>query len=94
MSQMTKRAARAAMRPVLLGVAEAHRSPPERGFAEGVLVFGAAKTSDTTFSRQAVPGGGDFFGGEERSNRGGARSACHAVANTAAEATRSATAKV
>ena len=105
MKMMTKRAARAAAKAVLLGVAEAHRSPPERSFAEvclvialnanvtnslkaglwhaglkpyfneGLSVFGAMKTSHATSSRQAVSGGGDFCGGEERNFGVGARSA-------------------
>ena len=67
MNRMTKRAARAAVKSPLLGVAEAHRDPPERSFAEGLLVCAATNTNHATSSRQAVPGGGDFCGGEEAS---------------------------
>jgi hypothetical protein len=41
---LTKRAARAAVKAVLLGAAEARRSPPGRTFAEGWFVVGAKKT--------------------------------------------------
>ena len=104
MRMMRKRAARAALKGPFLGVAEAHRSPPERSFAERWLVFAAnynaisslgvavvreslgrffyerywglaAASSNAASSRQAVSGGGDFCGGEERSTRVGARSA-------------------
>ncbi len=75
MRMMTKCAARTAMKAPLLGVAEAHRNPPERSFAGGLLVFGAIASANATSSRQAVPGGGDFCGGEERSFGVGARSA-------------------
>ena len=75
MSQITKCAARTALRPVLLGAAEARPSPPERSFAVGLAAFAATNTNHTTSSRQAVQGGGDFCGGEERSTRIGARGA-------------------
>ncbi len=106
MRMMTKRAARAALKGPFLGIAEAHRSPPERSFAERLLVFGAAANTNatsseaitgcepprcyfdggyfvftvatnrnTTSSRESVPGGGDFCGGEERRAEVGARSA-------------------
>ncbi len=44
MRVLTKRAARAAVKAVLLGAAEARRSPPGRTFAEGWFVVGAKKT--------------------------------------------------
>ena len=59
MRMMTKRAARAAVKCPLLGVAEAHRNPPERSFAEGWFVVGgevAQKTRDIE-SRRSVPWG-------------------------------------
>ena len=91
MNQLTKRASRAAMSPVLLSVAEARHILPERSFAEGWFVV-RPKTENpasrksalrryvgsktkSLHSRQAVSGGGDFCGGEEHSSGVGARSA-------------------
>ena len=50
MRMLTKCAVRTAMRPVLLGVAEARRNPPERSFAEGLLVFGPIVNANATSS--------------------------------------------
>src|SRR3954470_12524742 len=64
-SQTTKRATRAAMSPALLGASQARPSLPARGFAPAfaVLVALNANTSTTgSTSRQAVRGGGDFWG--------------------------------
>ncbi len=65
---------RAAMRPVLLGAAEARRGPPGHGFAEVALVF-ASNTHHVPSLRQAVLALGDFGDAEERSPKVGARSA-------------------
>ena len=73
MKMLTKRAARAAMKPVLLGAAEAHRILPEHSFAEMCLVFAAHSNNPSL--RQAVSGGGDLWGAEEHSPGVGARSA-------------------
>jgi len=70
---MTTRAAREAARLPLLGAPEARCSLPGRAFAESLAVLGS-KTK-TGAARQAVPGGGDFWGGEEHSPGVGARSA-------------------
>ena len=70
---MTIRAAREATNPALLGAPEARRSLPEHAFAETELA-GLAKTK-TSPSRQVLPGGGSFWGGEKRRARVGARSA-------------------
>ena len=91
MGMMTKCAARTAVKTPLLGVAEAHRNPPERSFAEewfvvrpkaknpaswkSVLGRDVGPKTKSLHSRQAVPGGGDFRGGEEHSSGVGARSA-------------------
>ena len=75
MRMLTKCAARTAVKAALLSVAEAHRSPPERSFAEGLLVFAEAKTIHTTSSRQVVSGGSDRWGAEQRSSAVGAHSA-------------------
>ena len=72
-SQMTIRAAREATGLALLGAPEARRSLPERAFADaGLACFAKNKTSP---SRQVLPGGGSFWGGEKRRARVGARSA-------------------
>jgi hypothetical protein len=68
------RAARAATSPALLGTSEARRDLPARAFAEPSAVISADTTTGST-SRQAAPGGGDFWGGEERRTGVGARSA-------------------
>ncbi len=73
-SQILKRASRAAMRPALLGAAEARRGPPGHGFAAVVLVS-ASNTQHVPSSRRAVSALGDFGGAEERSSKAGARSA-------------------
>lgn len=67
------RAARGATRPALLGAPEALRNLPGRAFAETAALLAANTT--TVAARQAVPGGGDFCGGEERKFEVGARSA-------------------
>jgi hypothetical protein len=72
-SQMTKRAARAATSPALLGAPQARSSLPERTFAEPVSAFVPKSTSSV--ARQAVPGGGDLCGDEEHRFEVGARSA-------------------
>ena len=71
-SQWLMRAARAATSPALLGAPEARSSLPARAFAGAWAVRGR---TDTGFSRQAVPAGGDFWGDEERRSEVGARSA-------------------
>ena len=43
MRVLTKRAARAAVKAVLLGAAQARHNPPEHSFAEGWFVVGAKK---------------------------------------------------
>jgi hypothetical protein len=96
-SQSTKRAARAATSPAILGAPEALRDPSGRAFAvaRGVLL---TRTTSVA-SRQALPGRGDLCGGEERRPSVGARSAhrrltrrsCLSVvsaANAASSATR------
>ena len=96
-SQLTLRAAREATSPVLLGASEALRALSGRAFA-GRLVFHSTRR-EARSARQAVPGGGDFCGGEERRSSVGARSAlrnltlrsCLSVeseANAASSATR------
>ena len=45
MNQMTKRAARATMRPALLGVEEALRQRTAYGFADALLRCGSLKLS-------------------------------------------------
>jgi len=96
-SQSTARAAREATSPVLLGTPEARPSLPERAFAEA-LVLRAAKNTILA-ARQAVPGEGDFCGGEERRPSVGARRALRELtrrsylsaeseANAASSATR------
>jgi len=72
-SQTTIRAAREATSPVLLGASEALRALSGRAFA-GRLVFPSTRKKAGS-ARQAVPGGGDFCGGEERRPSVGARSA-------------------
>ena len=73
-SQLTKRAARAATSPVRLGASEAHCGLNARGIAE--MLWARSRWQASPFaSRQAVPGGGDLCGGEERRSRVGAHSA-------------------
>src|SRR5205814_7110020 len=60
--------------PALLSAPEARPSLPARAFAEPAAVFVANTTTGST-SRQAVPGGGDFWGEEQRRAGLGARSA-------------------
>ena len=63
-SLMTKRAARAATRPALLGAADTRRRLPARAFAE---TRGASRAHhERLVSRQAVPGGGDVGSDEQR----------------------------
>ena len=96
-SQMTIRASRGATGAALLGAPEARSSLPGRAFAGVLGLFVAGNTSAT--ARQAVPGGGDFCGGEERRASVGARSALRrlnrrsclsgeSAANAASSATR------
>ena len=91
MKVLTKRAARAAVKAVLLGAAEARRSPPEHSFAQGWFLFAAnskpgcsrklvpgshaGPKTKSLHSRESVPGGGDLCGGEEHRAGVGARSA-------------------
>ena len=70
---MPTRAEREAASPPLLGAAQARHSLPERAFADRPGLF-STKTKTLT-SRQAVPGGGAVWGGEERKAGVGARSA-------------------
>ena len=72
-SQLTIRAAREATSPALLGASAALRALSGRAFA-GRLVFHSTRR-EARSARQAVPGGGDFCGGEERRASVGARSA-------------------
>ena len=74
MRMMTKCATRTAVKAPLLGAAEARRGPLGRSFAERWFVFFRQKTNNP-LSRESVPGGGDFCGGEERRAGVGARSA-------------------
>ena len=62
------------MGPALLGASEAHRNLPGLVFAEALMVF-VCDQPQTTTSRQAAPGRGDFCGDEEHSPGVGARSA-------------------
>ena len=63
-SQLWMRAARAATRPAMLGASEALRSLPGRAFATTSVVFG--RRTPSVPERQAVLGGGDFCGDEQR----------------------------
>ena len=72
-SQLTKRAARAATSPALLGAPEARSSLPEHAFAEPAWVF--VERTKAGAARQVVPDGGDFCGDEKRRPEVGARSA-------------------
>ena len=72
-SQMTKRAARAATSPALLGASEALRSLPGRAFAGPWRGF--VGTRNRWCSRQAVLRAGAVCGGEKRRPGVGARSA-------------------
>lgn len=96
-SQTTMRASRGATSPALLGAPQARPGLPGRAFA-GTLVWFATRNTSAA-ARQAVPGGGDLSGGEERRTSVGARSAlrkltrrgCPSVvseANAASSATR------
>ena len=72
-SLSTKRAGtRAAASPALLGASHARRRLPARDFAEAGFV---RRQATAPAARQAVPGRGDFGGGEQRSGGLGARSA-------------------
>ncbi len=62
-SQLTIRASRGATSPALLGAPEARPVLPERAFAGARALFATRTTS--VAARQAVPGGGDFFGDEK-----------------------------
>ena len=79
------------------GQAAALRVPPERAFAEALVMHAAWNTS--LAAQRAAPGGGDFCGGEERRPSVGARSALRELtrrsylsaeseANAASSATR------
>ena len=72
-SQSTKRAARAATSPALLGASQARRSLPTHTFARSAVICACPRT--TGASRQAVFDGGDLWGDEERRAPVGARSA-------------------
>jgi hypothetical protein len=74
---LTKRAARAAASPALLGAPQARCGLSARAFAEIWLARGLFGPPNTTSaaSRQAASGGGDFWGAEEHSPGVGARSA-------------------
>jgi len=96
-SQKTIRASRGATSPVLLGAPQALRVLSGRAFADTPVSFAARSTSAS--ARQAVPGGGDLCGGEERRTSVGARSALRGLtrrscpsavsaANAASSATR------
>ena len=96
-SQMTIRASRGATGAALLGAPEARSSLPGRAFAGALELIVPGNTSAA--ARQAVPGGGDFCGGEERRTSVGARSALReltrrsclsgeSAANAASSATR------
>ena len=61
--------------PAFLGTPEARCTQCPRAFADALLVFGSFSNFNNVGSRQAVPGGGDLWGAEERSPGGGARSA-------------------
>ena len=78
-SQSTKRAARAAASPVRLGASEVHCGLSARGFAE-IFLARSRWHASTPALRQAVPGGGDLCGGEERRVGVGARSALRCLA--------------
>jgi hypothetical protein len=58
----------------LLGAPEARRGPPERAFADGWCLVFVGKEQPVA-ARQAMPGGGDFWGDEQRRPGVGARSA-------------------
>ena len=62
-----------AMDPALLGASHARRAPPGQPFAAGS--GGSARLPPPVLERQAVPGGGDFWGDEKRRAGVGARSA-------------------
>ncbi len=78
-SRTTKRAARAAASPVLLGAPEARRPLPAYGFAQALAVLPEMPISSPSAtvleSRQAASGRGDFCGDEKRRGGIGARSA-------------------
>jgi DNA-binding transcriptional LysR family regulator len=73
-SQSTKRASRVAASPALLGALEAHCRVSAHAFAEAMLARHRWRSHHPA-SRQAVPGGGDLCGGEERRFGVGAQSA-------------------
>ena len=72
-SQSTSRAAREATSPALLGACEALRALSGRAFAKR-RVFSSTRMPHGR-ARQAVPDGGDLWGGEEHRASVGARSA-------------------
>ena len=72
-SQSTIRAARGATSPALLGAPQARSGLPGRAFAAASWVCATRNASAT--ARQAVPGRGDLWGGEERRPSVGACSA-------------------
>ena len=72
-SQCLKRAARAATSPALLGASHARCGLPGHTSAAASLVF--VDKNHRVLARQAVPGGGEVWGGEERRFGVGARSA-------------------
>ena len=74
---VNERASRLAARPVLLSATQARRTRPPRAFASELLmrgIFGLPHAINPA-SRLAGPGAGDLWNAEERSVRGGARSA-------------------
>jgi hypothetical protein len=59
------------MNPAMLGASHAHRPLPGCAFAEAG--FAIVSKTNTSASRQAVPGGGDLWDGEEHRLEVGAR---------------------
>ena len=78
-SQLTKRAARAATSPALLGAPQARPVLPERAFAATVVVL--VRRATARGSRQAAPGGGDLCGDEEVSRDSNSPEDCLCLAN-------------
>ena len=72
-SQITKRAARAAASAAMLGASQSRPGLSEPAFAEAVVVSAARR--DVAASRQALPAGGEVWGGEKRRPGVGACSA-------------------
>ena len=86
---VNERASRLAARPVLLSATQARRTRPPRTCASEPLVRGILKnalrllhTLDPA-SRPVGPGAGDLWNAEERSVRGGARSALRKLSHRA-----------